>query len=129
MAVDQSLFAFQENHETKTVDASRKLRIGFIGCGWIAENHVTSLKKQPDVEIVAGCDLVPGKAKAFFEKFGVEGVKTDYKNHKEMLDDTSLQLDAVTICTYPTYRASINTRCELTSRISATVKSQSCPST
>ena len=100
MAVDQSLFAFQENHETKTVDASRKLRIGFIGCGWIAESHVKSFKKQPDVEIVAGCDLVPGKAKAFFEKFEVEGVKTDYKDHKEMLDDTSLQLDAVTICTY-----------------------------
>jgi len=100
MAENKDLFAFQENHETKEIDTSRKLRIGFIGCGWIAESHVKSFKKQPDVEIVAGCDLVPGKAKAFFEKFGVEGVKTDYKDHKEMLDDESLQLDAVTICTY-----------------------------
>ena len=100
MAENKDLFAFQENHETKEVDASRKLRIGFIGCGWIAESHIKSFKKQPDVEIVAGCDLVPGKAKAFFEKFEVEGVKTDYKDHKEMLDDESLQLDAVTICTY-----------------------------
>ena len=100
MAENKDLFAFQENHETKEVDTSRKLRIGFIGCGWIAESHIKSFKKQPDVEIVAGCDLVPGKAKAFFEKFEVEGVKTDYKDHKEMLDDESLQLDAVTICTY-----------------------------
>ncbi len=100
MAENKDLFAFQENHETKEVDASRKLRIGFIGCGWIAESHIKSFKKQPDVEIVAGCDLVPGKAKAFFEKFEVAGVKTDYKDHKEMLDDESLQLDAVTICTY-----------------------------
>ena len=100
MAENKDLFAFQENHETEEVDTSRKLRIGFIGCGWIAESHIKSFKKQPDVEIVAGCDLVPGKAKAFFEKFEVAGVKTDYKDHKEMLDDESLQLDAVTICTY-----------------------------
>jgi len=55
---------------------------------------------QPDVEIVAGCDLIPGKAKAFFEKFEIEGAKTDYANDEEMLADTSLALDAVSICTY-----------------------------
>ena len=100
MAENKDLFAFQENHENKEIDTARKLRIGFIGCGWIAGSHIKSFKKQPDVEIVAGCDLVPGKAKAFFEKYGVEGVKTDYASHKEMLDDESLNLDAVTICTY-----------------------------
>ena len=100
MAENKDLFAFQENHETTEIDATRKLRVGFIGCGWIAESHIKSFKKQPDVEIVAGCDLVPGKAKAFFEKFEVEGVKTDYKSHKEMLDDESLALDLVTVCTY-----------------------------
>ena len=94
------LFDFMENKEVKTVDTSKKLRIGFIGTGWIAESHIKSFLKQPDVEIVAGADIVPGKAKAFFEKFGVEGVKTDYASHKEMIDDKSLNLDAVTICTY-----------------------------
>ena len=91
---------FMENQEVKTVDASKKLRIGFIGTGWIAESHIKSFLKQPDVEIVAGADLIPGKAKAFFEKYGVEGVKTDYASHKELLADKSLNLDAVTICTY-----------------------------
>ncbi len=91
---------FKENQEVKVVDASKKLRIGIIGCGWIAEAHIKSYLRQPDVEIVAGADLVPGKAKAFFEKWGVEGVKTDYASHKEMLDDKSLKLDAVSICTY-----------------------------
>ncbi len=87
--------------ETKTtVDTSKKLRIGIIGCGWIAGSHIKAYLKQPDVEIVAGCDLIPGKAKAFFEKYGVEDVKTDYASHKEMLDDESLKLDAVSICTY-----------------------------
>ncbi|MBQ9086787.1 MAG: Gfo/Idh/MocA family oxidoreductase, partial [Clostridia bacterium] len=82
------------------VDASKKMRIGIIGCGWIAGSHMNSYLKQPDVEIVAGADLVPGKAKAFMEKYGVEGAKTDYASHKEMLEDKSLKLDAVSICTY-----------------------------
>lgn len=94
------LDAFKFNQETKTVDAQKKVRIGIIGTGWIADSHIRSYKKQPDVEIVAGCDLIPGKAEAFFKKHEVEGVKTDYASHKEMLDDDSLQLDAVSICTY-----------------------------
>ena len=100
MALDKSLDAFKDVQETKIVDTTKKLRIGFIGCGWIAGSHIKSFLNQPDVEIVAGCDLIPGKAAAFFEKYGVEGVKTDYASHKEMIDDKSLNLDAVTICTY-----------------------------
>ena len=84
----------------ESVDTSRKLRVGIIGCGWIAGSHIKAYLNQPDVEIVAGADLVPGKAAAFFEKYSVEGVKTDYASHKEMLDDESLHLDAVSICTY-----------------------------
>ncbi|MBQ8213681.1 MAG: Gfo/Idh/MocA family oxidoreductase [Clostridia bacterium] len=91
---------FKENQEKKVIDTTRKVRIGFIGCGWIAESHMRALLNQPDVEIVAGADLIPGKAAKFFEKFGVEGVKTDYASHKELLADKSLNLDAVTICTY-----------------------------
>ncbi len=86
--------------EEKKIDSGRKMRVGIIGCGWIADAHIRAYLEQPDVEIVAGADLVPGKAKAFFEKHGVEGVKTDYASHKEMLDDESLRLDAVSICTY-----------------------------
>ncbi len=100
MAEDKDLNAFKESHEEKVIDTSKKLRIGFIGCGWIAGSHIKSFLKQPDVEIVAGCDLVPGKAKAFFEKHGLTDVKTDYASHKEMIADKSLALDAVTICTY-----------------------------
>ena len=86
--------------EAKKVDTNRKMRVGFIGCGWIAGAHIKSYLNQPDVEIVAGADLIPGKAEAFFKQYGVEGVKTDYASHKEMLDDESLQLDAVSVCTY-----------------------------
>ena len=51
------------------------------------------------MEIVAGADLVEGKAEAFFKQFDMEGVKC-YRSHAEMLDDASLNLDAVSICTY-----------------------------
>ena len=91
---------FKKNQEKKVIDVNKKVRVGIIGTGWIAEAHIASYLRQPDVEIVAGADLIPGKAKAFFEKYGVEGVKTDYASHKEMLADKSLNLDAVSICTY-----------------------------
>ena len=93
------LNTFEAQVETK-VDTAKKLRIGIIGCGWIADSHMKAYLNQPDVEIVAGADLIPGKAAKFFEKHGVEGVKTEYASHKEMLDDESLALDAVSICTY-----------------------------
>ncbi len=98
---DNILDAFKDGvHEEKTIDANRKLRVGIIGTGWIAAAHIDSYKRMPDVEIVAGADLIPGKAAKFFADHGVAGVKTDYASHKEMLDDESLALDAVSICTY-----------------------------
>ncbi|MBR2466923.1 MAG: Gfo/Idh/MocA family oxidoreductase [Clostridia bacterium] len=95
-----SLDAFKENQEVVTVDASKKIRVGIIGTGWIAASHIEAYKRQPDVEIVAGADLIPGKAAKFFADHGVEGVKCDYKDGEEMVNDKSLKLDAVSICTY-----------------------------
>ena len=96
---DKTLDAFKESQETTTIDASKKLRVGIIGTGWIAEAHIASYLKQPDIEIVAGADIVPGKAEAFFKKFGVENVKC-YESGEAMVNDKSLKLDAVSICTY-----------------------------
>lgn len=96
MATD-ILNQFKENQEHKTIDASKKLKVGIIGTGWIADAHIVEYKKMPDVEVVAGADLVPGKAEAFFKKWDVEGVKC-YPDHKSMLDNE--ELDAVSICTY-----------------------------
>lgn len=91
---------FTDKTAAPVVDASKKMRIGIIGCGWIADAHMASYLNQPDVEIVAGADLIPGKAKAFMEKHGITDAKTDYASHKEMVEDKSLALDAVSICTY-----------------------------
>ncbi len=91
--------AFKTNQEVKVIDATKKMRVGIIGTGWIAASHIEAYKRQPDVEIVAAADLIPGKAEAFMKKHGVEGVKL-YPSHKELLDDKSLMLDVVSICTY-----------------------------
>ena len=96
---DKTLDAFKESHEKVVIDTTKKLRIGIIGTGWIADAHIGSYMKQPDVEIVAGADIVPGKAEAFFEKHGVSGVKC-YESGEAMVNDKSLKLDAVSICTY-----------------------------
>lgn len=92
-----NLDAFKENHDAKAVDESKKVKIGIIGTGWIAEAHVLMYKDMPDVEIVAGADIIPGKAEAFFKKMGVEGVRC-YGHHTEML--AAEKLDAVSVCTY-----------------------------
>lgn len=98
--VKNGLDAFKNVQEVATeVDASKKVRVGIIGTGWIAESHLRSFLNMPDVEIVAGADLIEGKAEKFFKDFGVEGVKC-YGSHKEMLADDSLKLDAVSVCTY-----------------------------
>lgn len=83
--------------DKKEVDTNKRLRVGIIGCGWIAEAHAISYKRCPDVDIVAGADLVPGKAEAFFKRMGMEGVKC-YLDHISMLDNE--ELDAVSVCTY-----------------------------
>ena len=96
----EGLNTFTDQTAGAAIDTSKKMRIGIIGCGWIADAHMKSYLAQPDVEIVAGADLIPGKAAAFMAKHGVEGAKTDYASHKEMIEDKSLNLDAVSICTY-----------------------------
>lgn len=87
----------QQVDDTPVIDTSKKVRVGIIGTGWIAESHVEIYKECPDVEIVAAADLIPGKAEAFFKRLGVEGVRY-YPDHKAMLD--SEELDAVSVCTY-----------------------------
>lgn len=91
---------FSERKQDAVIDANRKIRVGIVGCGWIAEAHIIAYLNCPDVEIVAACDLVPGKAKELFERYNITGVKTDYPSHKEMIDDKSLGLDAISVCTY-----------------------------
>ncbi|MBE6716847.1 MAG: Gfo/Idh/MocA family oxidoreductase [Ruminococcaceae bacterium] len=95
---DNILDRFKDgSQEEKVIDTAKKVKVGIIGTGWIAEAHVENYLKCPDVEIVAAADLVPGKAEKFCKANGIEGVRL-YPDHKSMID--AEELDAVSVCTY-----------------------------
>ena len=98
MAKDENLDVFKNApEETASVTSGRKLRIGFIGTGGIANSHMKAYKQFEDVEIVAGADLIEGKAAEFFAKYDLKDVKC-YTDYKQMIAEN--ELDAVSICTY-----------------------------
>ena len=95
MADNLNTFSYEKE---KTVDASKKFRYGIIGTGWIADYHMRSALKQPDIEIVAVADLIPGKAEAFLKKYDIPNEVKVYPDHHAMLE--AEQLDGVSVCTY-----------------------------
>ena len=103
MANDEVLSNFTPGIEEKAIDTSRKLKVGIIGTGWIAESHIESYLQMPDVEIVAAADWIDGKAEKFMERYGVKGVRF-YHDHKELIDNEP-DLDAVSVCTFNTQHA------------------------
>lgn len=98
MSIMQGLEPSVKCTDCTKADTSKKLKVGIIGTGWIAGSHLRELLKMPDVEIIAGADLVPGKAEKFFADYGVDGVRC-YPDHKALIDNEP-ELDAVTVCTY-----------------------------
>lgn len=72
-----------------------KVKVAIIGCGTIAGNaHIPAYLKNPEVEMVYFCDILPERAQAAVERCGGGQAVTDYK---ELLNKTDL--DAVSICT------------------------------
>ncbi len=95
---------FKEEIAEENVSSDRKLKVGIIGAGWIAEAHVAQYKKMDDVEIVAVADIVPGKAQKFIDQFELADAKP-YDSEVDMFDKVK-DLDAVSICTYNATHAS-----------------------
>ncbi|MBO4229560.1 MAG: Gfo/Idh/MocA family oxidoreductase [Clostridia bacterium] len=70
----------------------RKIKIGIIGCGGIANGkHMPALKSLPDVEMVAFCDLIEERAVTAAAKYGIPGAKV-YTDYKELLKDDSIEV-------------------------------------
>ncbi len=87
----------KQSAEKREIDTSKKLRVGIIGTGWIANAHVDGYLTMPDIEVVGGADIVPGKAEEFFKRDGLDNAKS-YTDYKELIANE--KLDAVSICTY-----------------------------
>jgi predicted dehydrogenase len=70
-----------------------RFRIGIIGCGRIAANHVTALRGIDGVEVAAVADVDVDRARAFAHRYAVAGAYGD----AEALFAAGLH--AVTVCT------------------------------
>ena len=64
--------------------AGKKFRVAIIGCGGISQLHAESFKGMPDVEMVAGVDIVPDRLTSFEKRWGVTKL---YKDWKKMLKE------------------------------------------
>ena len=72
------------------------LRIGLAGCGWISRCHIEGWKLVPNVEVVAGCDRDPSRARDLASRYGIPWAGEDAAR---MMDEC--RLDILDIATTP----------------------------
>ncbi len=74
---------------------SDKIKVAIIGCGTIANSaHIPNYLKCENAEIKYFCDIIPEKAQACVEKYGVGKAVVDYH---DILNDP--EIEAVSVCT------------------------------
>ncbi len=74
-----------------------KLKIGIIGCGFIANRkHLPMLSNHEDVEVVAFCDLIKERAEASAKEFGAPDAKI-YEKYQDLV--ARKDIDIVHVCT------------------------------
>ncbi|NMA43884.1 MAG: Gfo/Idh/MocA family oxidoreductase [Oligosphaeraceae bacterium] len=73
-----------------------QLRVGFIGCGGIAQYHFGHFEKMTEkARIVACCDILEERRLAAAERFGAKA----YADYKQMLEQE--KLDVLFVCVHP----------------------------
>jgi len=73
-----------------------KVRFAMIGCGNIAQSHMSAISELPDAEIAVAVDIVRERAEEAVRKFGARRAAT---STEEALSDAAV--DAVSICLPP----------------------------
>lgn len=75
--------------------SSRRLGVGVLGAhAWAEKAHLPGYAAYERARLVAICDIVPERARAMAEKFGIEKV---YSDPRELLADPEIEM--VDICT------------------------------
>lgn len=74
---------------------NKKLKIGIIGIGSIAESHIAAYLANPNVELYAFCDINEDRLQKKGEKYGITHL---YNDVNEMVKDPGL--DAVSVCAW-----------------------------
>ncbi len=75
------------------------LRLGFVGCGWIADWACTGVKEAEGVEASAILARNPKKMKAFAEKYGIPFYTDSMEEFLKKEDGRGVHLDAVYVAT------------------------------
>ena len=79
----------------------KKLRIGLVGAGNIANTHLDSYAKNPNAQVVAICDINEDRLNETADKYGIE---KRFSNIEDMLKNT--ELDAADVCVWNCAHAS-----------------------
>jgi predicted dehydrogenase len=80
----------------------KPLNIAIIGCGQIADGHVSEIQKLKNAVVVAVCDTEIILAEQLASRYGIDNY---YDSHKEMLEKCGI--DVVHICTPPATHLSL----------------------
>lgn len=72
---------------------SKKLKIGIVGCGGIAnQKHLPAMKANSDLcEVVAFCDIIPERAEKAAKEYGTEGAKV-YEDYHDLLANEEVEV-------------------------------------
>ena len=71
---------------------AKRLRIGIIGCGGIANGkHMPSIKAVDRADMVAFCDLIPERAEKAAKEYGTPDAKV-YTDYQELLKDPTIDV-------------------------------------
>lgn len=79
------------------------IKLGIIGTGGMANGHAAQFTAMRGVKVVACCDILPERVRAFADKHGIKKAYTDYQ---EMLEKE--KLDAVTNVTNDAMHAEVS---------------------
>ncbi len=79
---------------------TKKLKVGVIGLGGIANTHVPGWKASTDAELVAGSDINPAVFDVWREKHGVQRF---YEKTADLLNDP--EIDIIDVCSPNMYHA------------------------
>ncbi len=71
-----------ENEPEPRVPEGKKIRVGLIGCGNVSGSYLPHITKQPFIDLVSVCDIIPSRAENRARQFKVPTV---YPNIDEML--------------------------------------------
>jgi UDP-N-acetyl-2-amino-2-deoxyglucuronate dehydrogenase len=70
------------------------MKVAIIGCGRVSGHHCRSIAQTEGVELIAVCDLLIDKAKAYEEEYGAKA----YDNYHTMLEDNT-EIETVAVVT------------------------------